>query len=490
MRKQAMGKGTLHQMIARVAFILSGYAFNIAMVHMLGDPRAYGLLGIVISVSNVARVPVASGLPSAASKFIAANDEELAYPIVRTTLKLQWIVSAAVVAVYCLAAPLLSRVLSDPTLTPYFWAAAPLIPLMGAFQVLQSYFNGVHRFIAQSWLNVLYSVSRVAFAIVVVYFGAKVYGVLAGFALSLALAALVSWYYVSPKTGSANPESRVMLSFAGPLVVLAIGQAVLVNLDLMQLKAYFPQSADVGYYSGMASLSRTPQFLFSAFSITLLPVVTHALRADGRERAGRLIARSTTLLLITALPVLAIMAAVPAELLDFVYPVTYTAAATALVWATFAQTILAVVASFSSAITADGKPYTAMWSWLICIPVQLLAGVWLIPRYGMTGTAIASLIAAAAGVVFSAAVTRMRFGTLLEPVPVLKGIAGAVVVYLLLSIPREYPMWLLPFACLAALGVYAAFVLATGAVKRDQVVSLFSRDKVTRREEEEVMVPE
>ena len=107
-----------------------------------------------------------------------------------------------------------------------------------------------------------------------------------GFTISLALSAAVSWHYVQPRTGTANPESRHLLAFAAPLMVLAIGQAVLVNLDLLQIKAYFPQSDDVGFYSGMASLSRTPYFLFTAFSVTLLPVVTSALRKHGREAAG------------------------------------------------------------------------------------------------------------------------------------------------------------------------------------------------------------
>ena len=134
----------------------------------------------------------------------------------------------------------------------------------------------------------------------------------------------MSWYYVS-QDRHGESESRALLAFAAPLMVLAIGQAVLVNLDLLQIKAYFPQSDDVGFYSGMASLSRTPYFLFTAFSVTLLPLVTSALRTHGRERAGAFVARSTTFLLITALPVVAIMAAVPKPLLDFVFPLEYTA---------------------------------------------------------------------------------------------------------------------------------------------------------------------
>ena len=480
-----MGKGTLHQMIARVAFILSGYAMNIVMVYLLGSPAAYGLLGTMVNVTNIARALLTAGLPQAASKFIAGKNDDMTYPILRTSMKLQWLVAAGVVVIFCLGAPLWAALLNDSTLVPYFWVAAPLIPLMGAFQVLQSYFNGTHRFVTQSWLNILYSVTRVIFAIALVLLGTAVYGVLIGFTLSLAVSVAVSWHYVRPRSGTANPESRALLAFAAPLMVVAISQAILVNLDVLQIKAYFPESDDVGFYSGMASLSRTAYFLFTAFSITLLPVVTSALRNHGRDKAGRAVVRSTTFFVIAALPVVAIVAAVPSELLDFVFPTAYTAAASALVWATVAQTLLAIGASFTAAITASGRPYVAMAAWLVCIPVQLVAGALLIPAGGMTGTAIASLVAACVGLLIFGVMTRHYFGKLLDPVPILKASGAALVVYLLLSIPETYSPVVLLFACIGGLAVYSGLVLATGAVRRATVAALFRREGRADTEDEE-----
>lgn len=473
----SMGRGTLHQMIARVAFILSGYAINIAMVYLLGDPALYGLLGIIIAVTNIARVLLSTGLPQATSKFIADNDEAFTYPILRTSLKVQWVMGAVIVVVYVAGAPLWARLLNDSSLVPYLWASAPLIPLMGAFQVLQSYFNGTHRFVVQSWLNILYSVTRVAFAVVFVLLGVKVFGVLFGFTLSLIVSVLVSWRFVQPRSGAANPESRSLLAFAAPLMVLAIGQAVLVNLDMLQIKAFFPASDSVGFYSGMASVSRTPYFLFTAFSATLLPVATTVLRTHGRERAGAIVARSTTYLFVTALPVFAIVAAVPSELLDFLYPKEYAAAASALVWATLAQTVLALVSSFTAAVTAQGRPYLAMSAWLACLPTQLVAGAMLIPRYGMLGTAVASLVAAVVGMVVSGFFASRYFGSLIEPVRVGKAAAASLAVYLLMSLPSTYPLWVLPFACLGGLAAYAAILYLMGGIDRSEFASLLRKQR-------------
>jgi O-antigen/teichoic acid export membrane protein len=466
----------MFQMLSYGAFVLSGYALNISMVYILADPVAYGLLGIMINTTNVARVLLSNGLPNATSKFIAENDSELAYPILRTSLKLQWVIAAVIVVVYIAGAPLWGLLLNDSTLTPYFWASAPLIPLMGAYQVILAHYNGTHRFVPQAWIQILYAVSRVVFALVLAVLGFKVFGVLFGFAFSLVLCAGVAWYYVRPRFGAANPVSRKLLAFALPLMVLAVGQAVLVNLDLLQIKSYFPLSMDVGYYSGMASISRTPYFLFVAFSVTLLPVVTTTLKQQGRKAAGLVVSRNVTYLIMVALPVVAVFTAVPGQLLDFVFPSAYAAAGPALVWASIAQTLLALVAALAAVITANGKPYLAAAAWLVCIPVQLIAGAFLIPRYGMIGTALASLIAATCGVVLSAGLTKYYFGRLLEPVPVLKALGAAAVVYVLLSLPGTYALVVLPFACLAAVALYAAILLATRAVSLEDVRALFGKD--------------
>ncbi len=49
----------------------------------------------MINMTNIARVLLSTGLPQATSKFIADNDEELTYPILRTSMKLQWIIGGA-----------------------------------------------------------------------------------------------------------------------------------------------------------------------------------------------------------------------------------------------------------------------------------------------------------------------------------------------------------------------------------------------------------
>ena len=364
----SMGRGTLEQVISRAIFVLSGYTLHISMAYLLKGPSAYGLLGLMISVTNIARVLLSTGLPQATTKFIAEADESLAYPILRTSLKLQWLMAAAITGVYVAGIPLWQNFLNDQTLAPYLLASAPLIPLMGTHQVLLGYFGGLRRFSAQSWLNTLYSIGRVVFAIAFVLLGFGVGGVLWGFSASLVVALVISWSMVKPRNPGPNPESRRLIAFALPLMILAIGQSLVVNLDVLMLKHFLPGGAEVGFYTGAMNLGSAPYYIFSAFSVTILPLVTAALRDGDRVRASGLVARNVSFLIVVVAPIIGIVLAAAGPLLDFVYPSIYRVGAPALMLLIVSQSLLAVMASLTSAITANDRPRVAMAVWLVCIP--------------------------------------------------------------------------------------------------------------------------
>lgn len=470
-----MGRGTLDQIISRAIFVLSGYALHISMAYLLKDPATYGLLGLMVNVTNIARVLLSTGLPQATTKFIAESDETLAYPILRTSLKLQWIMAAAITGVYVLGIPVWSRFLNDTSLAPYFLASAPLIPLMGTHQVLLGYFGGLRRFTAQSWLNTLYSIGRVLFAISFVLLGLGVGGVLWGFSAALVVALAISWGMVRPRNQTANPESRRLMTFALPLMVLAIGQSFVVNLDLLMLKRFFPGGAEVGYYTGAMNLGSAPYYIFTAFSVTMLPLVANALRSNDNARARVLVARNISFLVVVVAPIVAIVLATAAPLLDFVYPTAYRAGAFALTLLIVSQSLLALLASLTSAITAKGRPGLAMTVWLVCIPVQVGLGFAVIPRLGMAGAAGANLATTVLGVLIAGAITWRYFGMPFEPARVAKAIGASAFIFVLLRMPGGYSAWVLPFACLGALLAYGLLMFAVGGIRIADVQNVFRR---------------
>ena len=82
------------------------------------------------------------------------------------------------------------------------------------------------------------------------------------------------------------------------------------------------------------------------------------------------------------------------------------------------------------------------------------------------------------GVAIAGALTFRYFGLPFEPLRVLKAILASVAIYLLMSLPSDYSLVALPFACIGALGVYAGLMLATRGITVGEITSLFKRETV------------
>ena len=350
-----MGKGTIYHIISRVAFLASSYAIHISMAYLLVDPRDYGTLGVMLSLITLMRVFLSTGLPQATSHSIA-QDEDHAYAILRTSTWIQLSAALILCVVYVGAIPLWTSLLNDNSLTPYILLSALLIPLMGAHQINMAYFNGRRKFGNHAFFVGLYSVGRAVFAIALVLLGMSIGGVLLGLILAAAMAIVFEWRLVERVRDDFRPDIGKLLRFASPLILMSIGLSFLVNLDLLMLKHFFPESDMIGFYTGGMNLGKAPYFIFAAFAITILPTVSKALADKDDERAQKLVMRNLSLLSFLGVPTAAIVLATPEALLSLIYPDAYVAAARPLGILVVSMTLLAGLASMTSMITANRLP--------------------------------------------------------------------------------------------------------------------------------------
>jgi O-antigen/teichoic acid export membrane protein len=169
------------------------------------------------------------------------------------------------------------------------------------------------------------------------------------------------------------------------LIGSAFAIAAVQNLDLLLLKRYAADEALVGYYTAAMNLARAPYFLFSAFTMTALPLVANALGRSDESDAGGTVREHTTLLVLMGAPGLALAAGAPESILRLLYPADYGAAALPLVMLVASMLLLSAFAMFNAVLAAMGQPYRAMALVGVSIPLQAGLGIVLIPRYGMTG---------------------------------------------------------------------------------------------------------
>ncbi len=459
-----LARGAVYTMLSRVAFILSGYAIHFSMAYLL-TPADYGKLGVIIGLITLWRVFLSAGLPQTASQFIAGDDEG-AYGIWRQALKIQMTAALVLWAVYVLGTPLWSRLLSDTSLGLDILISSLLIPFMAWYQINLGYYIGRLQLERQAFYATLYAFARVVLAVILAVVGLKIHGAVAGMTLAVLLVAVVTHAGVPKRAGPLldPPHWRRLAGFSLPLIAISLGISALLNLDLLMLQRYYPESEMVGFYNAAVNLGKSPYFLLATFSTTVLPSVSKALKEGNEAGAQRLVAQHNSYVLLLSLPVAALVVASGAQLLDLVYPAKYVVAAPALAILIFSMSGLSLINVLTSAVTAAGKPRVAMLVVLACVGLQVTLGSLLIPRFGMIGTATANALTVLFGVVACSWSVKKIFGAVLELGRVLKATFASAIIGGLFVLLPHYPLMALPFLYAVALAIFAGLMFALGGV--------------------------
>ncbi len=455
-------KGTLYIALSRVAFLASSYGIHISMAYLVST-REYGTLGVVLSMVTLARVFLSTGIPQTASYFMAANAES-AYGVWRRAAALQVGCSVVVAVIYVAAASWWTTAVGDASLVKLVLLSAPMIVLMAWYQINLAYYNGRLLFGRQAAFVTLYSVARGAFAITLVLLGYEVAGAVAGLVVAIGVVAVISYAWIPRGEGDCPVSWRELISFSVPLVVVAIGTAVLLNIDILLLQSFFPDSDGVGYYNAAMNLGKAPYFVFYAVAATALPALSKTFKDKGREAALTLARRMVSYLVIATLPVAVIVALSSPKLLALVYRHQYIAGAPALSLLIVSMCGLVLLVVLNTIITAAGSPRLAMAVVLVGIPLQIGLGCLLIPREETIGAALANLITVGFTVVLAGGFVLWRVGNVFDVGRLGKAVVAVAPVGMSLGYFDDYPAVAVPIVYAGALLVYLALLVALGAM--------------------------
>ena len=137
MKKISLLKGTFYIGISQIIFMLSGYIINFWLAGYLG-PKNYGLYGVILSFLNIIRLISTGGFSQAVSKY-CAEDENLAYSIKISILKILTPFSIFIAIIFYFFSPLIAFILKDYKLIPFLRISIPIIPLFTIYSIFVGY---------------------------------------------------------------------------------------------------------------------------------------------------------------------------------------------------------------------------------------------------------------------------------------------------------------------------------------------------------------
>lgn len=404
--KQSLKHGTIYLMAAQLAFVASGYVIHIGLGRFLG-PADYGIYAVVISLMTMVNLILATGIPQAVAKYVAhENGNEL--QIKRTAEKLQVILSIIIFAIYYLFAYQLAIILNDVNLAPYIRRSSLIVPAYALQALYIGYFNGLKEYSKQSFINSIYSVLKVILILSLAFTSYGLLGAIDGFILASVITFVIGYYFVR-KTDknlhisvnhSNDVSAHTILEFAIPIVFYSVATNLIMNLDLLFVKAHL-LAADAGIYSAVSTISKVPFFIIAGIYGAIFPAISNISAQNDRILLKHQIYKALKYTLLILIPSTVVIVLFAQQILYILFSTQYIGGAQALSILTIGMGFFGLFSLFTTIINGVGKPRISMLMSVLILIIDVILNMILIPIYGISGASMATSIACLFGLVIS-----------------------------------------------------------------------------------------
>ncbi len=212
-----------------------------------------------------------------------------------------------------------------------------------------------------------------------------------------------------PAAGLSRDAFRRVAKFAGYSLGISLAGFVYTRTDILMLGKMAP-AADVAAYSASRALTSMVVIVSAAANMVLMPVISRAWSENRRDAVIRMTMKALGIVQLIQLPVVVLLVCFPGFVIDAVYDGRYSANWPILAILGGLAVIRPFGSLFSTAGTAMNKPQYSFWSVLISAAVNIGLNLYLIPKMGGIGAALATCAAVFTGAVAAVILALVRFG--------------------------------------------------------------------------------
>jgi O-antigen/teichoic acid export membrane protein len=242
--------------------------------------------------------------------------------------------------------------------------------------------------------NFIWPIANTLFVVMAFLVGYRlmgaVYGFLGSMMLTAALGLLSIPKKIFPRDTSLHPDYDVkkLLRFSLPVVFIGFGHLLLTQTDRLMI-GFFMASANVGIYSAAARIAIQTSFIITAFNIIFAPMVADLYNQRKIRELDGLFKIATRWIVMLTLPLLLIMVLFPQSIIEL-FGRQFLPGAGVLYILAIAHFVNAATGSVGLIYIMSGKQDIELINTLSMAALNIALNVWLIPRYGVIGAAIAT----------------------------------------------------------------------------------------------------
>jgi O-antigen/teichoic acid export membrane protein len=372
--------------ISTITLTIVGFVSTIYFAHVLG-PAPLGAYFLFLAYFGILNLVGDGGFGGAAVKRISEGKEPDEYFSAYVFIRI--ILLAVAVTALLWAEPYLKDATSSGI---FFWLLLALIvSVFSTCSGVGIYGSGkVGIYLVSNFLDAFL---RTLFQIIAVFFGFSVAGLTGGFIGGLIAGGIANFWSLDLKLVRFKLSHIKNLSgFSFWSFLTASGSLVFCYADTV-LIGYFMTNADVGIYRTAFQLTSVATFTTLAFHTVLYPKISSWASQEKVTEIETSLARAFTYSLFLAIPACIGGWILGERLIYYFYGASFTAGTTAFYFLLLVQVVNVFMFLGTMSLNALNRPKDAFWITIVAAIANILLDIILIPVLGITGAAIATLIA-------------------------------------------------------------------------------------------------
>ncbi|WP_316840734.1 flippase [Pedobacter gandavensis] len=269
--------------------------------------------------------------------------------------------------------------------------------IIQAFNIIDSYFQSkaLGKFIMK--VQVMGNLLSAAFKLFLIVMGMSLNWFIAALLMDV-IALAIGYIYVYQKEGGSifewkfeSPLAKFLLKNSWPMAFSAILISIYMKIDALMIQGYLG-SAQQGIYSSVVQLSEAWYFIPVALVTAVFPAIMNAKR-DDPERYQRRMQNMYDLMVWISVSIALFMTVASPIIYKIFYTPEYWPAAHVLTIHIWAGIFTFLGTASGQFLIAEGYTKLSMLRTGAGAIINILLNIWWIPKYGITGAAVATLIA-------------------------------------------------------------------------------------------------
>jgi O-antigen/teichoic acid export membrane protein len=386
MKISSIQRQSLIILVSTIATTIIGFVSTIYFAHTLG-PAPLGAYFLFLAYLGVFNLVGDWGFGEAAVKRISEGKEQNEYFSAFVFIRI--ILLAVSVTALLFAGSYFNDITSSGI---FIWLIIALI--VSVFSNCTGIgVYGAGKVGAAQVSNFVNFLSRIFFQIVLVFLGFDIAGLAGGFVGGLIAGGITNFRYLDLKlVWFRLSHLKNLAGFSFWIFLTTSGSLVFSYADTM-LIGFFMTSADVGIYRTAFQLTSVASFTTLAFHTVLYPKISNWGIQGYHKEIENSLARACTYSLLLAIPTCIGGWILGDKLLYFFYGASFTGGIPALFFLLPVQIANVFMYLGTMSLTTLNHPKKAFWITLIAAIANILLDITLIPVMGITGAALATLIA-------------------------------------------------------------------------------------------------